>query len=84
MFVNNRLNVLSISEREAGNSDSSSLMVVAVLFRSNAKALRAAALGSVLGKSAITLAKMKRRIARIIQPSHQAPNHLFLFGKKCC
>lgn len=66
-----------MSEKEAGNSgSSSSFMLVADLFRSSAKALRAAARGNVLGKSAMMLAKIKRRNARMIQPSHQAPSHL--------
>lgn len=78
--MSNRLNVLIISANEAGNSgSSSSLMLVADLLRSKAKALRAAALGRVLGKRAITLAKKNRRKARMIQPSHQAPNHLLKF-----
>lgn len=69
-----------MSAIEAGNSgSSSSFILLADLFRSNANALRAAALGSVLGKSAMMLAKTKRRNARIIQPSHQAPSHLLTF-----
>lgn len=46
------------------------------LFRSIARAFRAAALGRVFGNRAIRLANMNKRIARIIQPIHHAPNHL--------